>query len=422
MKEKKRPVLGLTETVIVFGAKLKKREVVARIDTGAEKSSIDKSLAEELKLGPPIKTKVIRSSHGKTKRPYIETKIKILKKKIKAGFTVANRKNMKYQILIGQNILKEMNALVDPVGVIRDPSKRKFKAALISQGSISSKMIFAAMQNYFTKVDEIDLKEIEVNLCHKTPYIMHKKKKIQNYDCLYVKGSFRYVPILRSIASFIEEKAYTPIEPQSFSIGHDKFLTHLALLRKKIAMPSTYIASSSSSTKERLKKMKFPLVIKLPTGTQGKGVTFVDSYSSALSILDTLDALKVPFIIQNYVHCAGKDIRCFVVGNRVVAAMQRTAKKGDKRSNTHAGGTGRRFKINKKIEKVAVDAAKAIKADICGVDIIIDKGEPLVLEVNLSPGLQAITAATDIDIADEIARYLFEKTAEFLKKKRKKTI
>ncbi|MBU2561111.1 MAG: RimK family alpha-L-glutamate ligase [Nanoarchaeota archaeon] len=286
-------------------------------------------------------------------------------------------------------------------------------AALISLGSVSSKWTFEAMQKYFESVDDIDLRELEVDLGGKKHVVLHNGKKMKDYDCVYIKGSFRYIQILNAVASSVFEKAYTPIEPKGFTIGHDKMLTHLALQRENIPMPETYISASPAGAKQLLEKLSYPIVLKFPSGTQGKGVMFADSYLSAASILDAFSALNQPVIIQRYVETGGKDIRVIVVGDKVAAAMERQAVEGEKRANIHAGGKGQKVTLDYKSKELAIKTAKAIGAEVCAVDLLKGKDGTMVIEVNLSPGLQGITDATGINVAEKIAEYLYESAKKF---------
>jgi len=184
-------------------------------------------------------------------------------------------------------------------------------------------------------------------------------------------------------------------------------------------MPKTYIAATIDAAKESLEKINYPIVMKFPQGTQGKGVMFADSFSSASSMLDALSALKQPFLIQEYIETEGTDIRAIVVGDKVVAAMKRVAEKGKKRANIHAGAEGEAYTLDNYSKKIAIKAAQVIGAEICGVDILEGPQGPLILEVNLSPGLQGITDATKVDVADKIASYLADKTYDFVKSQEK---
>jgi hypothetical protein len=159
--------------------------------------------------------------------------------------------------------------------------------------------------------------------------------------------------------------------------------------------------------------MTYPIVLKLPTGTHGKGVMLADSYESASSMIDALAVLKQPFLLQEYIETDSTDTRAFVVGDDVAASMKRIAVTGEKRANIHAGGRGEATELSAQAKKTALLAARALGAEICGVDMLESIRGPRVIEVNVSPGLQGITKATGINVADRIARHLFERTREF---------
>lgn len=293
------------------------------------------------------------------------------------------------------------------------------KAALISLGSKSSAMTAEAMKKYFDQVDMIQLKNIEVSL-GKESGIFYEGQRLDQYDCVYVKGSFRYAQLLCSIASMLEGKVpYMPLSSSSFTVVHNKLLTHLVLQQHNIPMPRTYISSTVDAAKELLNKIKYPIVMKFPEGTQGKGVMFADSFSSASSLLDALGVLNQPFIIQEYVETGGTDIRALVVGEKVAAAMRRKAQTEEKRANIHAGGTGEPVQLNREMINIALDTAKALNVDICGVDMLEGPFGPLVIEANISPGIQGLNEASTIDVPDEVAKFLFRKTEEKVQASRK---
>ncbi|MDP7115922.1 MAG: RimK family alpha-L-glutamate ligase [Candidatus Woesearchaeota archaeon] len=290
--------------------------------------------------------------------------------------------------------------------------KLEAKAAIFSLGSESSNMLNKAMLKYFSHVDFIDIRGIEVNLSGKEQEVLYNGDKLESYDCAYIKGSFKYAELLQSLTTAYLEKTYMPIPPAAFTEGHHKLLTQLRLQQNKVPMPTTYIASSAKAAKQILEKMNYPIIMKLPQGTQGKGVMYADSYAAASSMLDTLDTLKQPFIIQEYVDTNGVDIRAIVVGDRVVASMKRIADQNEQRSNIHAGGKGEPIILDYEAKKIAVDSAKALNLDVCAVDILESPKGPVVIEINLSPGLQGITEATKIDVADEMAKFFYHKTKE----------
>ena len=287
------------------------------------------------------------------------------------------------------------------------------RAALISLGSVSSQWTIKEMQNYFDKVDDINLKQIEVHTSKQGLQVLYNKQKLPDYDCIYAKGSFRYPLLLRSVTEAFYNKCYMPMRPEVFTIGHDKWLTHLLLQEHKIPMPSTYLSPTVDHAKTILKdEVKYPVIMKFPSGTQGKGVMFAESFAAASSTLDAVSVLNQPVIIQQYIETEGVDIRVIVVGDKVVAAMKRIASPDEKRANIHAGGVGEAYEPDALTKRIAVKTAEAIGGDILAVDMLESAKGPLVIEVNLSPGLQGITKATKINVADRIAKFLFKKTKE----------
>jgi len=290
------------------------------------------------------------------------------------------------------------------------------KAAIISLGSESSKWTAKAMKNYFDEVDEINLKNIEISFTGKKQEILYEGEPLKKYDAIYAKGSFRYANLLSALTSMLSVESYLPIDTSAFTIVHDKLLTQLQLNIENIPMPETFLTSTIDEAKKILKKINYPIIMKFPKGTQGKGVMFADSYASAASILDALSALKQPVIIQEYIETNGTDIRAIVIGDKVVAAYKRIAEIGEKRSNIHQGGVGKAIELDSYTKSIAVSAAKAAKAEICGVDILESPKGPVVLEVNISPGLQGVTEYTGINIADKIAKYIYEQSKDFKSK------
>lgn len=290
------------------------------------------------------------------------------------------------------------------------------KAALISLGSESSKKTAIAMRKYFTEVDELDLKEMDVNISGNEAEVLYKGEPIKKYDCIYAKGSFRYAQLLKTMTALLQDDCYMPISAEAFTIAHDKLLTQLELQKNKIPMPKTYISATVEASKIILEsEINYPIIMKFPHGTGGKGVMVADSYASASSLLDALTALRQPFIIQEYIETRGTDIRAIVVGDCVVASMKRKAGKNEARANLHSGGKGESITLNDATKRLVVKVARAIKADICGVDLLEGVKGPLVIEANVSPGLK-ISDITNIDVADKIAEYLYEKTLAFKSK------
>jgi ribosomal protein S6--L-glutamate ligase len=293
----------------------------------------------------------------------------------------------------------------------------ELSAAVISLGSQSSEWTATAMKKYFKTVDSLDIRKIDIKISGNEEEILYDGKPIGEYDCIYAKGSFRFAELLKSLTSILERRCYMPLSAESYTTAHDKLLTHLELQKHQILMPRTYITATVSAAKKVLETTHYPIMMKFPQGTGGKGVMYADSHASASSLLDALHALRQPFILQEFIDTGGIDYRMIVIGEKVIASMKRKAAFGEARANYHQGGTGEAFEPDMMSKKIAINVAKAIKAEICAVDILPSKRGPLVIEANISPGLQLISKITGIDIADEIAKYLFERTSALRQKK-----
>ena len=270
-------------------------------------------------------------------------------------------------------------------------------------------MILDEAKELFDEAHHIDIRKIEINIDTKTT-VLYDGEPLDNYDCLYMKGSHRYAEILYGLSEIYQNKCFVPIDSNAHIIAHNKFMTHLNFSSEKtLKMPGTYFAAKISETKAFLKTLNYPIILKFPSGTHGKGVIFAESNSSAQSMIDALDIFKQPVLVQDYINIRS-DIRVIVAGNKIVGAMRRIAKGDDIRANAHLGAEAEPFIVTSNIKEMSLDAAKKIKAGICAVDIIESDYGPLILEINTSPGLQKITEVTKKNIAKEIAEYLFDET------------
>lgn len=197
-------------------------------------------------------------------------------------------------------------------------------------------------------------------------------------------------------------------ESVAVSRARDKLRALQILARKGIGLPVSGFAHSTKMTEDVIKLVGgAPLVIKLLEGTQGKGVIRADTQGAAESVIEAFRELEVYMLVQEYIEEAkGCDIRCFVIGDKVVASMLRRAKPGEFRSNLHRGGSAEQVKLSPEERSTALRAAKAIGLNVAGVDILRSKHGPLVMEVNSSPGLEGIEKCTDVDVADLIVEYI----------------
>jgi ribosomal protein S6--L-glutamate ligase len=197
-------------------------------------------------------------------------------------------------------------------------------------------------------------------------------------------------------------------ESVAISRSRDKLRSLQLLARKGIGLPVTGFANSTMFTSELIDMVNgAPLVIKLLEGTQGIGVVLAETKQAAESVIQAFRGLKANILVQEFVkESEGRDIRCFVVGERVVAAMMRQGPEGDFRSNLHRGGKATLVKITPEERSTAVRAVKILGLRVAGVDMLRSNHGPVVMEVNSSPGLQGIETSTEKDVAGMVIAHI----------------
>lgn len=202
--------------------------------------------------------------------------------------------------------------------------------------------------------------------------------------------------------------SYTPNPSSAIICARDKLQCHQVLAAKGIGLPTTVFGDNPDDTNDLLSMLgPAPHVVKLNEGTQGAGVMLTEKASASRAIIETLRGLYATFLMQEFIaEAKGADLRCFVVGDQVVAAMRRQAPKGDFRSNLHRGGTAKAVRATKEEVDTAVRAARVLGLGVAGVDLIRSNRGPLVLEVNSSPGLEGIEEATGVDVAGRIIEHI----------------
>lgn len=200
----------------------------------------------------------------------------------------------------------------------------------------------------------------------------------------------------------------TPNSAEAIARARDKLRTHQLLAAQGIDMPVTVFGDNPDDTVDLLSMLgPPPHVIKLNESSQGAGVILTEKPSASRSVVEALRGLYANFLVQEFIaEAEGADLRCFVVGDEVVAAMRRQAPKGDFRSNLHRGGSAEAVEAGEDERRVAVRAARVLGLGVAGVDLIRARRGPLVLEVNSSPGLEGIEAATGVNVAGKIIENL----------------
>jgi ribosomal protein S6--L-glutamate ligase len=190
--------------------------------------------------------------------------------------------------------------------------------------------------------------------------------------------------------------------------ARDKLRCLQILASHGLQMPATVFGDNPDDTTDLLAMLGDPPhVIKLNEGSQGTGVVLAEKRSASQSVIEAFRGLYANFLVQEFIAEAnGSDLRCFVVGNKVVAAMQRDATPGEFRANLHRGGTASKATLSVQEKRIAVRAAQALGLGIAGVDLLRSDRGPLLLEVNASPGLEGIEAASGVDVSAHIIKHL----------------
>lgn len=225
-----------------------------------------------------------------------------------------------------------------------------------------------------------------------------------------VSNTFYGTAVLRHFETM---GVYVLNESIAIARSRDKFRSLQILARKGLPMPQTGFAQSPDDTEDLIRMVGgAPLVVKLLEGTQGKGVFLADTHESAFNMINSFKKMHTNILVQEFIEeSRGADIRCFVVGDKVVAAIKRQAKEGDFRANVHQGGVASKVKLSPQERAIAVAAAKAMGLKVAGVDMVRSHNGPLVLEINSSPGLEGIEKTTQVNIAAKIIQYI-EKNAK----------
>jgi ribosomal protein S6--L-glutamate ligase len=245
----------------------------------------------------------------------------------------------------------------------------------------------------------------------KSPMVLYNGKRLDYFDAIIPRiGASVTFFGSAVVRQFEMMKVFTAIESQALVRSRDKLRSMQILSRAGLGMPKTIFMDYSKDTEGVIEAVGgAPVVIKLLEGTQGLGVVLAENKKAARSVIEAFHGLHARIIVQEFIKEAkGSDVRAFVVNGEVVGAMKRQAKEGEFRSNLHRGGNAVVHKLSRQEKAAAILAARKLGLGVAGVDMLQSNRGPLILEVNSSPGLEGIEAATGVDIADKIIRYLEE--------------
>ncbi|MGB0904332.1 MAG: 30S ribosomal protein S6--L-glutamate ligase, partial [Mangrovicoccus sp.] len=268
--------------------------------------------------------------------------------------------------------------------------------------SYSTSRIVAEGEARGHTVEVIDTTRCYMAINASAPEVHYDGKRLPRYDAVIPRIGASITPYGTAVIRQFETVGTYCVNPSDgITASRDKLHAHQVLARHRINMPATAFAASPKDTGNLIGLVgTAPLIVKLLESTQGKGVVLAETKKAAESVISAFRGLKANFLVQDFVKEAnGEDVRCLVVGGKVVAAIKRTAAEGEFRSNLHQGGSAKVTKITKAERETATRAARAFRLGMAGVDLLRSSEGPKVLEVNSSPGLEGVEKASGKNIA-----------------------
>ena len=285
------------------------------------------------------------------------------------------------------------------------------KIAILSRKKsyYSTRRLVEAAEQAGHEVQVIDTLRVYMDITTHRPGIHYNGEALTGFDAVIPRIGASITFYGTAVLRQFEMMGVYPLnESVAISRSRDKLRSLQLLSRRGIGLPVTGFANSPDDIQDLLKMVGgAPVVIKLLEGTQGIGVVLAETQKAAESVVEAFMGLDANILVQEYIkEAGGADIRCFVIGDRVVASMKRQAQEGEFRSNLHRGGNASLIKITPEERSTAVRAAKVMGLNVAGVDLLRSNHGPVVMEVNSSPGLEGIEAASGQDVAAKIINFI----------------
>ena len=422
--------------------------IKARVDSGAKTSSIHAFNIQSFRRGsmlwvsfevhpiqknrkavvrcerPVIDKRKVKSSSGVAETRYVvQVPMKVADQTWDVELTLANRDSMGYRMLLGREAMSG-RMVVDPsdsfvLGDISEEQldtwyghtakeKKGLKIGLLASDSelYSNQRLLEAGEERGHEMEFLNIRQCYMKVDDETPEVHYRGGAvIKDLDAVITRirpsATFYGCALARQFESM---GVYTVNSSEAIAQSRDKLYSLQLMLNSGISIPTTGFASSPMDTGDLIDMVGgAPLIVKLLEGTQGRGVVLAETRKAAESVINAFKSLKANLLVQEFIKEAnGKDLRCFVIDGKVVASIERTAAPGEFRANIHQGGSASVIKVTAEERKLATKAAKALGLKVAGVDIIRSSKGPLLLEVNSSPGLEGIEAATGKDVAGMI--------------------
>jgi ribosomal protein S6--L-glutamate ligase len=290
------------------------------------------------------------------------------------------------------------------------------KIGILSTGKTlySTRRLVEACKARGHEVQVINHKRCYMKVSTHNPSVHYNGEPLEGFDAVIPRiGASVTFYGCAVVRQFEMMGVYSLNESVAITRSRDKFRAMQLLSRKGIGLPVTGFANAPGDTRDLLDLVDgAPVVIKLLEGTQGVGVVLAETRKAAESVIEAFRGLDANFLVQEFIkEAGGADLRCLVIGGKVVASMKRQAKEGEFRSNLHRGGSAELIRLTPEERSTAIRAAKTMGLNVAGVDLLRSNHGPVVMEVNSSPGLEGIETATGKDVAALIVEFL-EKNAE----------
>ena len=260
----------------------------------------------------------------------------------------------------------------------------------------------------------IDYSRLYMNITSSRPSVLRLGEPLTGFDAVIPRVGASYTFYGAAVVRQFEMMGVFPVnESQAIARSRDKLRSLQLLAREGIGLPVTGFARSTRDTAGLIATVGgAPLVIKLLEGTQGIGVVLAETDKAAESVIEAFRGLDANILVQEFIaEAGGADLRCFVVGGKVIAAMERQGAEGEFRSNLHRGGKARAVELTIEERRTAIGAAETMGLNVAGVDLLRANRGPVVMEVNSSPGLEGIEKATGIDVAATVMEFIEEHAA-----------
>ncbi|MGD2052549.1 MAG: 30S ribosomal protein S6--L-glutamate ligase [Gammaproteobacteria bacterium] len=273
----------------------------------------------------------------------------------------------------------------------------------------STRRLVEAAKNRNHEVQVLDTLKCYIDIASLRPSVHYKGEMLESFDAVIPRIGASITFYGAAVLRQFEMMGAWPVnESVALTRSRDKLRSIQIMARAGIGLPLTGFANSPGDTADLIKIVGgAPLVVKLLEGTQGKGIVLAETYKAAESLIDAFRELDANFLVQEFIkEAGGADIRAFVIGEKVVAAMKRQAREGEFRSNLHRGGTATIVKLTPEERSTAIRAAKKMGLNVAGVDLLRSNHGPVVMEVNSSPGLEGIEMATSKDVATMVIQFI----------------